>query len=357
MKKFFAVIAAFAVCFSVSSCGDTNTLPEDTSAIEQYIEQLSETARTEETTASETAATAELVATVTASESSAEESSDEKPDLEAYSEGLLIDFLEYLQKPEKTDALVFEFWYAFPYDFMDDFTVDICTYEPLAAEEGAYRVTLNCSESSCDIFPDGESYWYFNALKTRFCRYEEKDAVVPDCDFDETYRDDPNYETIRTVFDAACTFSLGAGYDTPLFEADEEWFGEPHRINLHLFYHRSPCLTYYEDGGVYPDEFIEAIEKLYNITLPENRNYKTDENGRIYAYCAHGGTWYYTSLAGYEETESEIRVTVNFYGDELYFYPASQSEYSFSKNEDGTVTLQRVENIFDRGYELAVGTV
>lgn len=108
---------------------------------------------------------------------------------------------------------------------------------------------------------------------------------------------------------------------------------------------------------MYPDEFIEAIEKLYNITLPENRNYKTDENGRIYAYCGHGGTWYYTSLAGYEETESTVKVTVNFYGDELYFYPVAQSDYSFSKNEDGTVTLQKVENIFDRGYELAVGTI
>ena len=48
MKKFFALTAAMAVCLTVTSCGGNNSLPEDTSAIEQYIEQASETAQAEE---------------------------------------------------------------------------------------------------------------------------------------------------------------------------------------------------------------------------------------------------------------------------------------------------------------------
>ncbi|MDE6747328.1 MAG: hypothetical protein K2J72_11955, partial [Oscillospiraceae bacterium] len=54
MKKIFAFTAALGVCLTLTSCGRENSLPEDTSAIEQYIEQASETARTEETVAETT---------------------------------------------------------------------------------------------------------------------------------------------------------------------------------------------------------------------------------------------------------------------------------------------------------------
>lgn len=57
MKKIFAFMAALAVCFTLTSCGKNNPLPEDTSAIEQYIERASETAQTEETTAGTTEVT------------------------------------------------------------------------------------------------------------------------------------------------------------------------------------------------------------------------------------------------------------------------------------------------------------
>ena len=57
MKKIFAVAVALAVCLTFTSCGKKNSLPEDTSAIEQYIEQASETTQTEETTAETTEVT------------------------------------------------------------------------------------------------------------------------------------------------------------------------------------------------------------------------------------------------------------------------------------------------------------
>ena len=50
MKKFFVSAVALVLCLTVSSCGERNTLPEDTSAIEQYIAEVSETMRTEKTT-------------------------------------------------------------------------------------------------------------------------------------------------------------------------------------------------------------------------------------------------------------------------------------------------------------------
>ena len=41
----------------------------------------------------------------------------------------------------------------------------------------------------------------------------------------------------------------------------------------------------------------------------------------------------------------------------LYFYPVLEVEYTFTKNADGTITLQGAEKIFDKGNELACGTV
>lgn len=50
MKKILAVTAAISVCLTASSCTESNSLPEDTSAIEQYIAEASETMETESTT-------------------------------------------------------------------------------------------------------------------------------------------------------------------------------------------------------------------------------------------------------------------------------------------------------------------
>ncbi|MBD5145794.1 MAG: hypothetical protein HDT21_07825 [Ruminococcus sp.] len=57
MKKIFSFTAALAICLTLTSCGRENSLPEDTSAIEQYIEQASGTAQSEETTAETTEVT------------------------------------------------------------------------------------------------------------------------------------------------------------------------------------------------------------------------------------------------------------------------------------------------------------
>ena len=272
-------------------------------------------------------------------------------------ESLLRSFISYLRKTEPSNGVhfVFDHGNSFDqYDFMDDFKIDGYSYQHRG--NGSYNVKLICSDSTCELFPNGESYWFFEP--GRFCRYEEMDDVVTDYEFYEKYKNYPNYETINTAYGAACDF--------PFFEADEEWFKEVRTdipdFSIHNFYHAyNPYLdkTQFADEGVYPDDLRTAIKKLYNITLPEDAfdRLRFEEDGRIFASCGHGGTWGYEALAGYEETESEVKVTVNFYGDEMYFYPVIQSEFTFSKNADGNITLQKVEKIFDKGYRLAIGTV
>lgn len=59
MKKILAVTAAISVCLTASSCTERNSLPEDTSAIEQYIAEASETMETKETEAAASVTTEE----------------------------------------------------------------------------------------------------------------------------------------------------------------------------------------------------------------------------------------------------------------------------------------------------------
>lgn len=347
MKKRVITLAVLLLSFAVfGGCAKNTEQSEEQMPLSEQI-VTTETAQTEET--AETAAETSVAGKITVEAAEAAVTQRE------YAEGeeMLIAFLSYLQNGTQ---YYFEFGNPIDiYDFMDDFTLDSYSYTHRG--DGVYDVKLTCSESSSDLFPNGDSYWYFKP--GFFCRYEEKDDIVTNTyETYEKYKDMPNYETISTAFAAACAF--------PFFEADEEWFKEIRtdisEFDIHNFYHTyNPYLdlTQYADGGVYPDDLRAAIKKLYNITLPENAfdRLRFEEDGRVFAYCGHGGTWGYEALVGYEETESEVKITVNFYGDEMYFYPVVQSEYTFSKNEDGAITLQRVKKNFDRGYTLASGTV
>lgn len=355
-KHFTALTALLIISAAFGGC-KSNTETPSGEATETSAETIMQTETPALTTAVET--TAETIAeTETATACSSETEAEETYYVQnnyMEDEHLLLGFLSYLQKTEPASGAyyVFDHGNSFDqYDFFYDFKIDGYSYQHRG--DGSYNVKLICSDSACELFPDGESYWYFKP--GFFCRYEEKDAIVTN--IYEKYKDMPNYETISTAFGAACVF--------PFFEADEVWFKEVRNdiseFDIHNFYHTyNPYLdrTQYEDGGVYPDDLRAAIKNLYNITLPENAfdRLRFEEDGRVFVFCGHGGSWMYEALVGYEETESEVKITVNFYGDEMYFYPVVQSEYTFSKNEDGAITLQRVKKNFDRGYTLASGTV
>lgn len=147
MKKIFAVTAALAVCLSVTSCGGNDSLPENTSAIEQYVSQAAETtavtttAEKVTTTAKVTTVTTETTieeTTVTATETSAEKEETVLTDeaREVYDilmsntdiifadgvDGISLIDLDFDRKPE---LLVSRYWFDDGIDWYDNDDVDI----------------------------------------------------------------------------------------------------------------------------------------------------------------------------------------------------------------------------------------
>lgn len=263
-------------------------------------------------------------------------------------EEYLIATIEFIQGDSVID---YPFWNRTAYEFMNDFTLDSYSYSWIYAYAG-YGVTLNCSDSTCEMFPNGESLWYFG--NGMFCPWEKAEKL--------NSRYDDLEEPFRTAYNAAYDFSLRTG----VFEFNEEWLENFTDIDVHRFYHAyNPyaVISEYKDGettfyDVTPEEFAAAVKKLYNINMTaEMAMSMADDDGFMIRSCGHGGSWYYDMLADYEETDSEVKVTIDYYGDALYFYPVLEVEYTFAKNDDGTITLQGAEKIFDKGYELACGTV
>lgn len=352
MKKFFAAAVLLTVCLAVTSCGEKNSLPEDTSAIEQYIAEFSETMRTEETTAVTTASETEKVREGETTSATSETAAAKREYMK--NEEYLIGFLSYLQHKGyvegETNYFAFDQGEDFSdYDFMDDFKIDSYSYQHRG--DGIYDVKLTCSESTCDLFPNGDSYWVYGH---GFYPAERENKILFERDMYDVA------EPLKTAFFASVDFSLY----TWEFEADEEWFESYTDISVHGFYHAyNPYVVIndYSEGIFYdvtPEEFAAAVKKLYNLNMTaEQARIMADESGFMVKDCGHGGSWLYDAFAGYEETDSEIKVRVDYYGDSMYFYPVIESEYTFSKNDNGTITLQKVEKIFDTGYKYASGTV
>ena len=339
MKKVFIAMAALLL---LCGCEKGAEMPAEISETTQSVTATATAA--EVATTSETAVTTAAKTKVTTAETTVKE--------QKYSaeEEFLIEFLDHLQKGSD-DA----WWNINKYDFMDDFKIDGYSYVHRGDE--VYDVKLTCSESTCELFPNGDSYWVYDwKFDMRFIPKEKEESFLT--------RSSLRYEgeePFRTAYCAAVDFTLF----TDAFEADEEWFESYTDIDVHGFYHAyNPYLTghnseAHEYYDVKPEEFSAAVKKLYNInmTTEQAQLMTDDESGFMLRSCGHGGAWYYDILAGYEETDTEIKVWVDYCGDYIYFYPVIESEYTFSKNADGTITLQKVEKIFDRGYEPARGSI
>lgn len=337
---------------------------------EQLIDELKVTEQTDAVTVQSTETLASvsaieppqttLVGLAESTAATSETTAAEEENAENEGEEMVLAFIECL-KTGRSNFEHGELGYGDPfevYDFWDDFTLDAYSFDYRG--DGIYNVTLTCSDSNCEMFPNGVSEWVFNSTyQTCFIPAEREDNHNTTMSFS-----DPDYDgkgsTLYNAYYAAMNFSLF----TEAFEADSEWFENYTDINVHGFFHAyNPyfIVNDYENGVDYdvtPEEFAAAVKKLYNINMTAEKALSmTDETGFMIKNCGHGGSWLYDELAGFEETEDEVKVTVNYYGDSLYFYPTIQSEYTFSKNDDGTITLQKVEKIFDNGYEPASGSI
>ncbi|MGN0675071.1 MAG: hypothetical protein ACI4KG_04930 [Oscillospiraceae bacterium] len=350
MKKLYTVLA-----LAMLLCGCTNKVGSITETTAS--ETIAATTAEAETVSETLTETKEETSVTTAEVTNAAEDTVTTPPEDEFDENekLMLRFMEYLQSGGKG---YFEWSRLDHYDFMDDFTIDSYTYT--RRNDVVYDITLTCSDSTCDMFPNGESQWVLNTNNygnITFVPAERADTGYYGVQFDGD-------EKYIIPYNAAYDFTLYTG----AFEADEEWFENYTDINVHGFYHASnPYVKMWEYDSeneeyihydVTPEEFATAVKTLYNVNITAKlASQMTDEDGFMTRMCGHGGSWLYHSPVSFTETDNEIKAVIDYYGDEFYFYPVVEVEYTFSKNEDGTITLQSAEKLFDKGYEVAGGSV
>lgn len=152
MKKLCTVLA-----FALLLCGCTNTA---NSVTETTASKTIAATTAEAETVSETLTeTKEETSVTTAEVTNAAEDTTTTPTEDEFDENekLMLRFMEYLQSGGDG---YFEWSRLDTYDFMDDFTIDSYTYT--RRNDVIYDITLTCSDSTCDMFPNGESQWVLN---------------------------------------------------------------------------------------------------------------------------------------------------------------------------------------------------
>ena len=255
------------------------------------------------------------------------------------------------------------------YDFFDDITLESYTYsltsDQLNEYTNSYDVTLNINSSKSDLFPQGESKWRIttgpDAMGTvcEFFPLDKADEIREKNDlsvYKEEYAD--NLKAI--ALDQANQFSHATG----IFDGDKE-FIENYECDLgqiHLLYHSIPIE--YTDSGAKPDlvsDILAEFKNRYNLSVSEEAFRKQFgdmiEGDYFTGNCGHGGSWTYQNVKSFEETGSNVKITLDYYGDCAYFLAVKEVEYTFDKNSDVSITVNSVKTISDNGYEMATGSV
>ena len=210
MKKIGVILLSAAILCGMCGC-DPNSRNSAEAGMtgSETVLSVEEDSGTEVTAVQETAADSETI-TETAPETEASE-----PEY-LPGEDAIISFLSYLQNGGDEWGYLVTYVYLFSdYDFMNDFKLDSYSYEHRG--DGIYDITLTCSESTCEMFPDGDSYWYANTNwygNFIFCPAEKESQIKSYDDMNDA--DEP----LRSAYFAAYSFSICTG----VFEADEEWF-------------------------------------------------------------------------------------------------------------------------------------
>jgi hypothetical protein len=271
----------------------------------------------------------------------------------------LIEFLDNIKKGD--NKAVSEAMNA-NYDFFDDFTLDSYTFtladKQMNDYDTSFEVTLNISSSSCDLFPDGESKW-------RITVGPGVDGVVHEF-YSLDKADETKYESelLDTAYDYAYEFSHATG----IFDGDKDYIQsyDDKSLSIEKLY-LSIEHQYNDDGSMKKElisDILSEIKKRYNLTITEEafREYYIDSmniiDGDYFTYKdGHGESWTYQTVKSFEENDSSVKITLDYYGDGVYLFVVRTVEYTFDKNSDGSITLNSVKTIFDNGYELAVGAV
>lgn len=360
-KKYiaFAAAAAFAVTASLSGCNkpvDNNSEPN---VITSNLTTLSEI--TSADIATETAPTEPSFSETEQLYPENDETSDNTESITDFSdnERILIDLLNSIKDGEGANAICAD------YDFFDDFTLNDYSYVKAGdAEYGEkFDVTFNISGSSTEYFPDGTSLWRI-CIEPDAASYiseffpldvlEEREELIDKTDELFLYSDG----TLHQAAMSAVNFTKC----TNLYEADESSLAALDNVNIHSIYHALPVNPCDENSRCTPQKLADAINDTFGMSITAEKVEETFSDilvdGELdFSGDGHGGSWLYPLMTAYEETDSELIIDIDYYGDTGYFICAKSCEYTLELRDDGGFKLKSIVNTYDSGYPVAVGSI
>lgn len=353
MKKIFAVTAAFAVCLTFTSCGVNNSLPEDTSATEQYIEQASETTVT--TSAAETSTTQITEASEEYSDNT-ETSADNDITLEELAVMRLDEMMNSLIQKD-ADTWQNYTWHYFEGDDGYLYNVDFEDYKiidfSLTEEHELYRyaaavfnVEINVSESNDIRFPQGWSRWkiLLGGDKLNFCAYFLSD-IYSEAELYEVADSKPAELGYVFSYSFKC-FETISDIRKYCLDMDYEAFLDGLRAFIRVADDVTPQTSNkWGDPYYSKDDVNTIVSKYLGIT-----DYSWDEN-----FAGLGGdrlwkVWDMTTVYAVITEQTDSYIDMVYFADYVYLTPAKKMRYYFTYNDD-TIQLLGTELLEDYGYE------
>lgn len=354
MKKIFAAAALLAVCLAVTSCGRENSLPEDTSAIEQYIKQTAETMAA--AAAAETS-TAKITEAAEEYSKNTETSADSDITLEEPAVLKLDEMMSSLIQKDADTWKKYIWYYAegdsgylYNVDFEDYEIIDFSVtekHELYRCKTAVFDVEISVSKSNDIRFPQGRSRWkimlYGNDLNC--CMYFLRDI----------YSDAGIY--LETSENEAAELGYVFSYSFNCFETVNDIREYCFNMDHEAFLDRLKAFVSVADeiipqiGNEWGDPYYskDDVNTIISKYLGIN-DYSWDEN-----FAGLGGdrlwkVWDMKTVYAVITEQTDSYIDMVYFADYVYLTPAKKMRYYFTDN-DGALRLIGTELLEDHGYE------
>ena len=354
MKKFVCVlISAILWIGLLSACGDTSSFENNSESEKISFDTTADVFNAFNTnTTTESKINAGTTTTVKTAE----------PYQTAYDCDLTANsFLGYLKSRDFDNlCIILGIENKEAYSFFNDIKVD--SYE--ITEENTiqygmqYKVKLNISESSCELFPVGTSRWILEVVNDLCCYIElfrpadinisritfseEKDAIL------FCYRFSAGFHCYKTINDF--NQIVPDNSDTKAFS----YFCNS---LIQFLPFDNDDVTGYEYKRDSIEIQAQRVLGITNVDFKKYLYYKELNDSLEFQY--HGTLWVFSSLSSkeFDPDTKQYTIVIDYYSDTAYILKAKTMKYIVQENKDKSFTLLLTELMFDSGTDPLEGSI